>query len=42
MFVGVHEHERCETVRLLRHMAARLIGKPHVSGRYKYWFYHYD
>jgi len=26
---------------MLRHVTARIIGKVHVSGRYKYWFYHY-
>lgn len=28
--------------RMLRHVAARLVGKPQVSGRYPYWFYGYD
>jgi hypothetical protein len=28
-------------VRALRHVAARLMGRSQVSGRYPYWFYNY-
>ncbi|MCP2344689.1 hypothetical protein HD595_000811 [Nonomuraea roseoviolacea subsp. carminata] len=27
-------------MRLLRHVAARLVGKVRVSGKYPYWPYH--
>ncbi len=27
--------------RVLRHVAARLMGRSQVSGRYPYWFYNY-
>lgn len=28
--------------RVLRHVAARLMGRSQVSGRYPYWFYNYE
>lgn len=28
--------------RMMRHVAARLMGKSRVSGRYPYWFYGYE
>jgi len=29
-------------IRALRHVAARVMGKTRVSGRYPYWPYHYE